>query len=153
MLYILESMRSCTSLDHHYGRVVLSQCLVQLGPAYYDYAAIFEEQEMAWTTPVTHSSRCNACPRTLNEFLRGTRYHCLMCIDTDFCSDCYGLWKQSNGEMELCKGHAFYQIPRDCWYELKEGTVTEDGKTLADIVAELEVKIKSLLDGLDSAAI
>lgn len=138
-------MRGCSTVRHHYGRGALSSSLVICGPSYYQYAAIFEEQGIVLTDPVGHPYRCNTCVESLDGFIRGTRFRCLYCIDTDLCADCYKSWKQSNGDMELCKGHIFYQIPRPSWYELKEGMVTEDGKTLAEVVEFLEDTFTKLL--------
>ena len=47
---------------------------------------------------------------------------CLDCTDGDFCADCYASWKKSNGEMECCKGHIFYEIPRPCWFQFEKGS-------------------------------
>jgi hypothetical protein len=55
-------------------------------------------------------------------------------MDTDLCSDCYASWKKSEGKMDICKGHTFCEIPRPCWYTLKPGTVTEDGRTLHKVL-------------------
>jgi hypothetical protein len=54
--------------------------------------------------------------------------------------------------MELCKGHTFCQIPRPCWYTLKPGTVTEDGKTLAEVIEILIDRFTRLLDDVAEQA-
>lgn len=48
--------------------------------------------------------------------------------------------------MELCQGHTFYELPRPCWYGLGEGTVTEDGKTLPEVVELMTMKFSQLVD-------
>jgi hypothetical protein len=50
--------------------------------------------------------------------------------------------------MDLCKGHVFYEIPRSSWYELEEGTATEDGKIIAEVVRSLEDTFTNLLVAL-----
>ena len=52
--------------------------------------------------------------------------------------------------MEVCKGHTFYEIPRPCWYQLKEGTVMEDGSTLPQVIDLLEERFTSLLETTES---
>jgi hypothetical protein len=71
---------------------------------------------------------------------------CLDCIDSDFCADCYASWEKSNGEMELCKGHTFYEIPRPCWYQLRAGAVMEDGSTFPQAISFLEERFTALLE-------
>lgn len=96
-----------------------------------------------------HFNHCNNCRPFIgkgSDDIRGKRFICLDCIDGDFCADCYASWKESNGKMEACKGHHFYEIPRPCWYHLKEGTVTEDGRTLPEVIDFLEKTFKKLLE-------
>ncbi|KAF2493875.1 hypothetical protein BU16DRAFT_58449 [Lophium mytilinum] len=145
ILHILKSMRGCCTVRHHYGRAALSSSLIICGRSYYEYAAIFDEQGIALNNIVVQPYRCSNCSVSLDGFMRGTRYRCLNCIDTDLCADCYSSWQQSNGDMEFCKSHEFYETPRPCWYGLKEGTVTEDGKTLAELVSFLEDTFTMLL--------
>jgi hypothetical protein len=75
----------------------------------------------------------------------------MSCKDTDFCASCYASWKSSDGKMEVCKGHTFREVPRPCWYTLKPGTVTEDGKTLAEIVQYLLEHFAELLNRLKAS--
>ncbi|KAF2678036.1 hypothetical protein K458DRAFT_395334 [Lentithecium fluviatile CBS 122367] len=123
LLSILKSMEGQSNLHGHLGRCMLSRCLNLCGPEYYEYASVLDEQSLASTGPVVHPHHCCNCVRALGAFFL----------------------KQSNGEMDLCKGHTFYVEPRDCWYGFKEGTVTEDGKTFAEVISLLQTRFTELL--------
>lgn len=89
------------------------------------------------------------CTSAWGPLIRGSRFECLDCIDSDFCSDCYVTWENSNGEMEVCKGHKFYQIPRSCWYGFKDNQIMVDGSTMEQVMSYLEKRFTELLEGLD----
>lgn len=128
---------------------MLTDALFHCGPAYYEYAAIFAEQALVSGQIAEHSNYCSTCrilPDSGSTQIRGKRFKCLVCSNGDFCADCYESWKQSNGNMEMCKGHSFYELPRPCWYRLKKGTVTEDGKSLSEIIEFLEKRFTALLE-------
>ena len=55
--------------------------------------------------------------------------------------------------MEIYKGHAFREIPRPCWYKFEPGIVTEDGKTIGEVVDCLHDHFSELLGLLDEGSI
>lgn len=63
----------------------------------------------------------------------------------DFCASCYESWKVSGEEMEMCRGHSFYEIPRSCWYGFEQDVVMEDGSTLEDVIDLLVEKFTILV--------
>lgn len=73
---------------------------------------------------------------------------CLDCVEGDLCAECYSSWQKSNGEMEHCKGHTFYEIPRPCWFGFKDGVVMGDGLTLPGVVDFLEERFTKLLESV-----
>lgn len=140
-------MKDRSSVRYHYGRLRLVTALRHCGVEYFEYAAIIDEHNLTiLRDAVTSSYTCDLCPKTINRWMRGTRFSCLDCLDTDLCADCYFTWQKSDGKMELCKGHTFCEIPRPCWYTLKPGTVTEDGKSLAEVIEFLIDRFTRLLD-------
>jgi hypothetical protein len=148
ILTILKSMRGQQSVCYHFGLLTLAKCLIICGPNYLDYAAVFDEQGIVRRDPIVVPSTCDACLRTLDGWLRGKIFKCLNCLDTDLCAACYTTWHKSDGEMELCKGHTFYEIPRPCWYTFEPGIVTEDGETLPEVIEFLEDHFEGLLGKL-----
>lgn len=148
ILDIVVDMRGLTTLRHHYGRAMLSKALEQCGPAYYTYATILDEQALAGKDNVVSPYWCDICPQTTILWMRGTRYTCINCINTDLCADCHTTWQNSRDQMDFCKGHTFRQIPRPCWYTLESEIVTEDGKTIVEVVEFLWNHFSELRTGL-----
>ena len=95
---------------------------------------------------IEHAYHCDLCVPDWGPDIRGPRYVCLDCINGDLCADCYASWKNSQEEMEYCKGHTFYEIPRSCWYGFKEGVVMPDGSTLPQVLDLLEERFTLLLE-------
>lgn len=146
ILTFLDSVKGCSTVLYHYGYRPLSKCLFRSGTDYHDYAAVFAEQELIRGKTIGHSYDCNLCGYAgMGGDIRGQRFRCLDCLDADFCADCYASWKKSNGEMDYCKGHTFYEIPRPCWYQFREGVVMEDGSTLPQVIDFLEERFTALL--------
>jgi len=123
----------------------LAQYLFHLEPDY-NYAAAFSEQNLARGSTIQHTFHCNICITMIGVDIRGSRFKCLNCLTTDLCADCHTNWEKSNGEMDFCKGHIFYELPRSCWYQFEEGVVLEDGSTLPDMIGFLEEKFAALLE-------
>jgi hypothetical protein len=88
---------------------------------------------------------CDLCGSYRGANIKGPRFACLNCIDSDFCAYCHASWEKSNGELEICKGHRFYEIPRPCWYQFKEGVVMEDGSTLPQVIEFSHERFTTLL--------
>ncbi|KAH7363690.1 hypothetical protein BKA66DRAFT_552081 [Pyrenochaeta sp. MPI-SDFR-AT-0127] len=130
----LADIKGRTTLRHSHSAHMLAKALDQCGSDYYEYAAIIDEQTLASTNPLASAVACDYCPPTMNGYMEGMRYKCLVCLDTDLCANCYSIWKKSDGKLDFCKGHTYREIPRACWKTLMPGTVTEDGKTLAEII-------------------
>jgi len=125
----------------------LSKFLFKVGIEYHEYAAVFSEQGLrVHDNVIEHFYSCDICVTSFGPDIRGARYICLDCIASDLCADCYTSWKASNGEMEHCKGHTFYQIPRPCWYQLEKGAVMEDGSTLDQVIDLLKKRFTWLLE-------
>lgn len=129
---------------------MLSQYLFRSGSDYLDYAAVFAEQMFVHEELVKHYCYCDICGYSMGADMTGQRFTCLDCLDTDLCADCYATWEKSNGQMEYCKGHTFYELPRQCWYQFKEGIVMEDGSTLPQVIDFLEKRFTMLLEGAES---
>lgn len=55
--------------------------------------------------------------------------------------------------MEICKGHTFREIPRPCWYTFELDIVTEDGKTICEVVDYLDDHFSELLRLLDEGTV
>jgi hypothetical protein len=123
-----------------------------------EYAAIFMEQWILQRQDGTleHSVFCDECAgydvSVSNNFwipLTGPRYKCLDCMDVDLCAPCYE--RMMSGELDLrcdflqiCRGHKWLKVPRDCWYAFPEGVVTERGQSLMDVVDELLVRYSAV---------
>lgn len=139
-------MRNQSADRYHYGYDLLSKYLLRCGPDFYDFAAAFAEQgilEVGGT--IEHSHHCDLCVPQFGPDIRGPRFVCLDCLDGDFCATCYAIWEQSRGQMDYCKGHRFYEIPRACYYQFKEGVVMQDGSTLPVLIESVQAKYNSLL--------
>ncbi|KAF2731353.1 hypothetical protein EJ04DRAFT_566899 [Polyplosphaeria fusca] len=101
---------------------IVSQFLFHIGPKYFQYGAAFAEQSSECKVNIRHS------------------YHCSMfslVIGPDI----------SDGEMDYCRGHMFYELPRPCWYNFEESVVLEDGSNLPEMIDFLERDITALLEG------
>ena len=129
---------------HHYGYGELSMNLFACGTEYYDYGAAFAEQGINHGKWIEHAYHCDFCT-VFGTDIRGPRFLCLDCIGVDFCAGHYANWEKSDGEMDFCKGHRFYEIPRPCWYQFKDGVVMEDGSTLPEVIDFLEKRFTALL--------
>jgi hypothetical protein len=150
ILDILKDINGSSTLSEHHICGHLSKCLFRSGTTYYDYAAVFAEQGLIHGNDIEHAYRCDLCVHVLGPSIRGPRFVCLDCIDGDLCADCYASWEKSNGEMEFCKGHTFYEIPRRCWYNFREGVVMEDGSTLPQVIDFLIGRFTTLLENAGS---
>ena len=150
ILNFLKDIKVCSTVRPHYGYGRLATYLFRSGTDYYDYAAVFVEQGLIRGNTVEHFYRCDLCTLEMGPNIRGSRFACLDCINGDLCADCYASWKKSNGEMEFCKGHTFYKMPRPCWYQLREGVVMEDGSTLSQVIDILEQRFTALLESTGS---
>jgi hypothetical protein len=125
---------------------ILAQHLFHIGPDYYDYAAAFSEQNFTRGFPIQQGYHCSSCVGVIGPDIFGSRFKCLDCLIKDLCADCYAGWERSTDEMDFCKGHVFYEIPRSCWYQFKEGVVLENGSTLPEMIDLLEEKFTTLLE-------
>lgn len=151
ILNFVNDIKYCSAVlpYYHYGQI--AKCLFLSGPDYYDYAAVSAEQGLSHGNTIFHPNICDICAPDMGlSDIRGARFVCLNCICTDLCADCYSSWEKSDGEMEFCKGHTFYEIPRACRYQLGEGVVMEDGSTLLQVVDTLEEKFTVLLESIGS---
>ena len=146
ILNLLKQMKGPSTARHHFGCGQLSMLLFHAGIDYYDFAAVFAEQGLVHGNTIEHAYRCNVCGPNFGPDIRGPRFVCLECICGDFCANCYDNWEKSKGEMEFCKGHTFYEIPRPCWYQFREGVVQEDGATLPQVIEYLEERFTALLE-------
>jgi len=70
-------------------------------------------------------------------------------MDVDLCAPCYE--RMMSGELDLrcdflqiCSGHKWFKVPRDCWYAFPEGVVTERGQSLMEVVDELLVRYSAV---------
>jgi hypothetical protein len=144
ILNSLKDIKEC-STGLKLGYQQLFRLLLRLGTNYYDYAAVFAEQEMIRGNTITHPSTCNLCVPLLGQDIRGPRFVCLDCIDGDFCTDRHANWEKSNGEMDYCKGHTYFEIPRPCWYQFREGVAMEDGSTFPQVIDFLVERFTVLL--------
>jgi len=152
ILIILKDIKGWGLMTYHYGYCSLSKCLFRCGPEFYDHAAVFAEQGLMRGNMIEHNYHCNLCVHPSGPDIRGKRFVCLECIDVDFCDDCYSNWEKSNGEIEFCKGHSFYEIPRPCWYQFSGGVVMEDGSTLPQVINFLEERFTALLERVEGQA-
>lgn len=150
ILTFLKSVKGCSTVRFHYGYKLLTKCLFRSGIDYHEYAAVFAEEGLICGKTIEHPYYCNLCGYGLMKEIRGQRFACLDCLEGDFCADCYASWKKSNGEMDYCKGHTFYEIPRPCWYQFREGVVMEDGSTLPQVIDFLEERFTALLKSAGS---
>jgi hypothetical protein len=101
--------------------------------------------------PPVQGYSCNGCSSTLYGWMRVIRFTCMKCMNMDLYANCYTSWKKSYGRIDLCKCHTFHQVQRPCWYTLKLGTVTEDGKTLYEVLVYLVGHFRGLLKGLEKS--
>ena len=69
------------------------------------------------------------CDRCKLQSIKGSRYVCTSCVDTDFCEACF---KDFRNEVKFkrCKNHEFLRIPREIWKDLKPDCVDENGITV-----------------------
>jgi hypothetical protein len=146
---IIFDMKDLPTIQHHQGRGMLAKALEQCGSRYYTFATIVDEQGLTGRDPVVSSYWCDLCPSVSDKWMRGTRFACTNCIKTDLCTDCYKTWQKCDGQMDVCKGHTFREVPRPCWYTLEPGTVTEDGKTIKEVLDYLREHFTQLLRQLD----
>ena len=142
---LLKQMKGQSTAHTHYGNGQLAMLLFKAGTEYYEYAAAFAESGFTHGDTIEHAYRCNLCSPSFEPDIRGPRFVCLDCLCGDMCADCHANWEQSNGEMEYCKGHTFYEIPRPCWYHFAPGIVLEDGSTLSQVIDHLEETFTALL--------
>jgi len=149
---VLHDMEGCSTIQYHYGRSVLSKALEQCGAKYIQYASIIDEQAMLSRDPLVLPYCCDVCSDPEASDMQGPRFTCLSCLDSDFCANCFALWKTGDDTIRMCKGHTFREVPRPCWYTLKPGTVTEDGKTLAEVIDFLHSHFTGLLSDLAQEA-
>ncbi|KAF1982684.1 hypothetical protein K402DRAFT_457189 [Aulographum hederae CBS 113979] len=126
ILNILKDIKRCSDTYQEVLCGRLSKCLFRLGTDHNEHAAIFAEVGVSGKGLIEHPYFCN--------------------LYTDLCGDCYSSWEKSRGQMDYCKGHTFYKIPRDCWHGFEEGVVSEDGSTLAEVIDFLEEKFTRLLE-------
>ena len=144
---LLKQMKAPSSAHNDYASDSLTKLLFHAGPDYHDYGAAFAESCLARGGIIEHTYRCNLCVLDMGPEIRGSRYMCLDCADSDFCANCYASWEKVDGEMEKCKGHTFYKLPRPCWYHFEDGVVMEDGSTLPQVIDYLEKRFTMLLEG------
>jgi hypothetical protein len=136
ILQLIQSIKSSSSLMHATECGWLSACLRFEGLD--EESAIFAEQRILPGDPLEHWwTGCDMHNTALEKSLKGTRYRCLDCFDTDLCSDCHRIWK-SNEASDFCKGHRYVAIPRESWYHLPPGKVNERGETIRDVLERIE---------------
>ena len=153
VLNLLKDVKEDSTHGQHYGYDQLASCLFRCGFEYYDYAAVFAEQGLVRGGRIEHRYHCNLCPYDFAPNIRGSRFVCLDCISGDFCAECYANWEKSNGAMEYCKGHTFYEVPRPSWHTFKDGEVLGDGSKLPQVIDVLEQRFTSLLEGAKDESI
>jgi hypothetical protein len=150
ILRLLKDIKGRSTVSQYYDCGRLSKCLFRSGTDYYEYAAVFGEQGLLHGNTIEHAYHCDLCVPQIGPDIRGPRFVCLDCIDGDLCADCYANWEKSNGEMEHCKGHKFYEIPRPCWYQFRERVVMEDGSSLPQVIDFLMERFSALLENAGS---
>ena len=153
ILNFMKDVKGSPTGTYHNSYGLLSVLLFACGTDYHDYAAMFAEQVIIpQGSTIEHTCYCDLCG-VFDQVIRGPRFECLQCLDVDFCAGCYANWKKSNGELDFCKGHSFYEIPRPCWYEFKEDVVMEDGSTLPEVIDFLEERFAALLQDVGGQAV
>ena len=124
--------------------------LFRAGTDYYDYAVVFAEQRLIRENIIEHLSQprsLRASDRTEDQMLT---FRVLGMHQRISCADRPASRKKSDGEMDFCKGHTFYEVPRPCRYLFREGVVMEDGSTLAQTIEFLEQRFIALLGSTGS---
>ena len=146
-------MKGASPAHNNYASNALTRLLFLAGSDYHGYGAAFAEFFLIRGGTIEHNLRCNSCVLDMGPEIRGSRFMCLDCADSDFCANCHASWEKADGEMEQCKGHTFYELPRPCWYHFEDGAAMEDGSTLPQIIDYLEKRFTMLLEGERTQAV
>lgn len=96
-------------------------------------AISFERNLSEINNNLIQPTSCNRC--NLNN-IKGSRYVCISCVDTDFCEACFQEFR-NDVKFKRCKNHEFLKVPRDIWKNLKPDCVDENGKTVDMWLAEI----------------
>ena len=95
----------------------LGHCLLSIGePA--DARTCFENQPSI--------IYCDGCP---DQHVRGKRFVCSSCLDTDLCEPCMNLQKSQAPPLPSCREHEFLEIARPWSVIYEEGQVKHAGET------------------------
>ena len=104
----------------------LGHCLLFIGePA--DARICFENQ--------SDVIDCDGCPG--DQCVRGKRFVCGSCIDTDLCEPCMNLQKSQAPPRPSCREHEFLEIAEPSRIKYKEGRVNDAGETFREWLTRL----------------
>ena len=104
----------------------LGHCLLFIGePA--DARTCFENQ--------ADTIYCDGCPG--DHHVRGKRFVCGSCPDTDLCEPCMNLQKSQAPSLPSCREHEFLEITRPWLVKYEEGRVNDAGETFREWLTRL----------------
>ena len=78
---------------------------------------------------------CDGCPG--DQYIRGKRFVCGSCADTDLCEHCMNLQKSRAPSLPSCREHEFLEIARPWLVRYGEGRVNEAGETFREWLTRL----------------
>ena len=78
---------------------------------------------------------CDGCPG--DRRVRGKRFVCVSCTDTDLCESCMSLQKSQAPPLPSCKDHGFLEVAKPGLVPYKEDRVNDAGETFREWLTRL----------------